>query len=116
MAYSTIDEYIKDFLQDEQKILQTIRRTIKKAVPQATEKISYGIPAFYINGKYLIYFAGYRQHVSIYPVSAGNGPFAKDIAPYLSGKGTAKFPLDKPIPYALIRRVALYRAKQSGQN
>ena len=102
---SSIDEYIETFPQDIQVILQQVRRTIKAAAPKAGEKISYGIPTFTLNDKYLIYFAGWKQHISIYPIPAGDDEFKREIAPYVSGKGTLKFPLDKPLPLKLIAKM-----------
>ena len=84
------------------KILEELRSTIKTAAPGAEEKISYGMPTFTLNGKYLIYFAGWKNHISIYPIPAGSEEFNRKIAPYAAGKGTLKFPLDKPLPLELV--------------
>ncbi len=102
---ASIDEYIVTFPDDVQKILKKVRSTIKAAAPNAEEKISYGIPTFTINGKYLIYFAGWKNHISIYPVPGGDTAFNKAVEPYAAGKGTLKFPLDQPIPYKLITQM-----------
>jgi uncharacterized protein YdhG (YjbR/CyaY superfamily) len=101
-GFTSIDEYIATFPIDIQKILQELRTTIKGAAPESEEKISYGMPTFTMNGKYLIYFAGWKDHVSIYPIPIGDDEFNQKIAPYISGKGTLKFPLDKPIPLELV--------------
>jgi uncharacterized protein YdhG (YjbR/CyaY superfamily) len=77
----------------------------KAAAPKAEETISYDIPTFKMNGKYLIYFADWKQHISIYPIPAGDAAFRKEIEPYVSGRGTLKFPLDKPIPFKLITQM-----------
>jgi uncharacterized protein YdhG (YjbR/CyaY superfamily) len=106
-----IDEYVEDFPEAVQEILQKIRLTIKKAVPQAEETISYKMPTFNLKGQYLIYFAAYKKHIGIYPVPAGEAEFNKMIAPYQAGKGTLQFPLDQPIPYKLIGKIAKARAK-----
>lgn len=104
-GFASMDEYIATFPEDVQKILKKVRSTIKSAAPRAEEKISYGIPTFTMNGKYLIYFAGWKNHISIYPIPVGDAAFRKEVEPYVSGKGTLKFPLDKPIPYKLITQM-----------
>ena len=110
-----IDEYISGFPQDVQEILQKIRGTIKKAAPEAEETIRYNIPTFYLKGQYLIYFAAFKKHISLYPAPIGNEQFREAIAEYASGKGTLQFPQDKPIPYGLIARIVKFRAKEISQ-
>jgi uncharacterized protein YdhG (YjbR/CyaY superfamily) len=105
-APATIDDYIDMFPADVQTILQEVRRTIGNAVPAADETISYGIPTFTLGGRYLVYFAGWKHHLSVYPIPTGDAAFEQEIEPYAAGKGTLKFPLAKPIPYDLIERVA----------
>lgn len=102
---NSIDEYIDTFPEDVQTVLKQVRKTIKAAAPQAGEKISYGIPTFTLNGKYLIYFAGWKHHISIYPIPTADDSFNQEIAPYVAGKGTLKFPVDKPIPLKLITKI-----------
>ena len=102
---NSIDEYIDTFPEDVQTVLKQVRKTIKAAAPQAGEKISYGIPTFTLNGKYLIYFAGWKHHISIYPIPTADASFNQEIAPYVAGKGTLKFPVDKPIPLKLITKI-----------
>jgi uncharacterized protein YdhG (YjbR/CyaY superfamily) len=106
-----IDEYIKGFPNNVQKILQKIRKTIQKAAPDATEAISYAIPTFKLNGN-LIHFAAYQNHIGLYPAPRGVDEFKNDMARYEGGKGTARFPLDEPIPYDLITRIVKYRVKK----
>ena|SRR5688572_27703760 len=108
-----IDEYIAGFPNDVQKILQRVRRTIKKAAPKAEETISYKIPTFNLKGRYLIYFAGYKKHIGVYPVPMGNTEFKKELLAYKSGQGTAKFPLDKPIPFGLITKIVKFKVKEN---
>jgi len=103
--FHSIDEYIATFPEDVQKILEELRSTIRAAAPDAKETISYNIPTFTLNGKYLIYFAGWKNHVSIYPIPSGSEAFNKQIAKYVKGKGTLKFPLDKPLPLKLITKM-----------
>jgi uncharacterized protein YdhG (YjbR/CyaY superfamily) len=112
---TNIDEYISGFLKETQKILEQIRTTIKKTVPEAEEVISYGIPTFNLNGTYLIYFAGYKNHVSIYPAPRGNDKFKKILSVYKGGKGTVQFPLDKPIPFNLIVKIVKFRMKENSK-
>ena len=102
---NSIDEYIDTFPEDVQTVLKQVRKTIKAAAPQAGEKISYGIPTFTLNGKYLIYFAGWKHHISIYPIPTADDSFNQEIAPYVAGKGTLKFPVDKPIPLKLKTKI-----------
>jgi uncharacterized protein YdhG (YjbR/CyaY superfamily) len=102
---NSVDEYIETFPEELQTILKQVRKTIKGAVPKAEEKISYGIPTFTLNGKYLIYFAGWKRHLSIYPIPVGDDAFNQEVAPYVSGKGTLKFPIDKPLPLKLITKI-----------
>ena len=104
-APASMDDYIATFPEEVQKTLKKVRATIKAAAPQAEETISYEIPTFKLNGKYLIYFAGWKNHLSIYPIPTGDAAFRKAVEPYVSGKGTLKFALDKPIPYALITQM-----------
>jgi uncharacterized protein YdhG (YjbR/CyaY superfamily) len=99
---TTIDEYIDGFADDTKKVLKRIRSIVKKTIPKAEETISYGIPTFKLNDSYVVYFAGFKKHVSVYPTPSGSATFEKQLAPYRSGKGTAKFELEKPIPEKLI--------------
>ena len=109
-----IDEYIAGFPLDTQKILEKIRATIKKLVPDAEETISYGIPVFNLNGTYLIYFAAYKKHIGFYPVPGSIDVVDKEFTSYkTSGKGTLKFPLDKPIPFELIIKLVEFMVKEN---
>lgn len=93
------------------EVMQRIRQTVKQAVPNAVEVMSYGMPAFKFNGRILVYYAGWEHHTALYPGRIANLAFAKAIGKYRDGKGTLKFPLDQPVPYALVRKVARMRAK-----
>lgn len=108
-----IDEYIAGFPPDVQEILRAVRATIHQAAPSAEETISYKMPAFNLHGHYLIYFAAYKKHIALYPIPAGDPAFSRKIAAYRTGKGTLRFPLDKPIPYRLIARLVRLRAKEN---
>ena len=103
-----MDEYIAAFPGDTQVLLEQVRNTIRKAAPDAAETISYGIPTFMLNGTYLIYFAGYKKHISIYPAPRESDAFKNELSKYKGGKGTVQFPLDKPLPIDLITRLVLY--------
>ena len=112
-APKSIDEYIAAFPNDVQEILEAIRATIKKAAPDAEETISYQMPTFTLHGRYLVYFAAYKKHIGFYPVPIGNAEFKEELSAYEAGKGTARFPLDKPIPFDLISRIVKFRAKEN---
>lgn len=113
---ATIDAYISTFPQDVQPILEHVRQAIRQAAPEAVEAISYGIPTFDLNGKHLVFFAGWKRHISVYPLPAGDEAFQQRIAPYKRVRSTVQFPLDKPIPYDLIGEIAtlLQREKPEG--
>ncbi|MBN1450113.1 MAG: DUF1801 domain-containing protein [Anaerolineales bacterium] len=105
VGFNSVDEYIASFPEEVQKILEEIRATIKAAAPEAQEKISYQIAAFELNGKNLVYFAGWKNHISIYPIPPGSEAFNKEISRYVDGKGTLKFPLNEAMPFELIGKV-----------
>ena len=107
-----IDEYIAGFPKDIQAILQEIRKTVKKAAPQATEKISYQMPTFYLNGN-LVHFAAFKHHIGFYPTPSGTEKFQKEISEYKAAKGSIQFPLDEPIPYDLITKIVEFRVKEN---
>ncbi|GHU03824.1 hypothetical protein FACS1894147_08250 [Spirochaetia bacterium] len=104
----TIDEYIAGFSPDIQKTLGEIRAFIQGEAPEATEKISYGMPTFYLNGN-LVHFAAFKDHFGFFPSPSGIDEFEEELAPYRSGKGTLRFSLDKPIPWDIIRKVVRFR-------
>lgn len=107
---TTVDEYIKMYPSKVQSLLQQVRKTIKAAAPKAEEVISYGIPGYKYYGM-LIFFSAWKEHISIYPAPRTDESFKKELAAYKGGKGTAQFPLDKPIPYNLIKRITKFRVK-----
>jgi uncharacterized protein YdhG (YjbR/CyaY superfamily) len=106
--FNSVDEYIAQFPGDVQDILQEVRRRCHAAVPGSGEMISYGIPTVTLGGKYVVYFAGWAHHISVYPVPSGDDTFQAEIAPFRAAKGTLKFPLGKPLPYGLIERTAAF--------
>ena len=111
--WKTIDEYIEAFPKDVQGILQRIRKTIRKAAPEAVETISYQMPTFTLKGRYLVYFAAYKKHIGFYPAPIGIAEFEAELSVYGSGKGTLKFPLDKPIPFDLISKIVKFRVTEN---
>jgi uncharacterized protein YdhG (YjbR/CyaY superfamily) len=111
-GYTTIDTYIAAFPEDVQKILSEIRAVIKAAAPQAEEKISYQMPTFVLHGN-LVHFAAHKNHIGFYPAPSGIDEFKEELAPYLGGKGSIRFPLDKPVPYDLIARIVAYRVREN---
>jgi uncharacterized protein YdhG (YjbR/CyaY superfamily) len=107
-----IDEYIAGFPRDIQEILEKIRSTIKKAAPDAEEKISYRMPTFTLKGN-LVHFAAFKKHIGFYPTPTGTEKFQKELSAYKGAKGSVRFPLDKPIPYALISKIVKFRVKEN---
>ena len=102
---TTIDEYLGSFPKDTRIILENIRRAIRNTAPDAIETISYGIPAFDLKNRHLVFFAGWKHHISIYPIPAGDETLQHEISQYKKGKGTMQFPLNKPMPYGLIEKI-----------
>ena len=112
--FKTVDDYIATHRPDVQATLQRVRSAIRKAVPGAEEAISYQIPTYRLHGTYVVYFAGWRQHFSLYPAGARLvAAFRKDLAAYEVKKGTIRFPLDEPVPVELIERIAKFLAKEA---
>jgi len=110
--FESVAEYIASFPADVQEALQEIRRCCHAAVPGSGEMISYGIPTITLGGKYVLYFAGWAHHISVYPVPDGDESLSTELAPYRAAKGTLKFPLRKPVPYELIGKVAAALAQE----
>ena len=105
MDTNSVDEYIAGFPEQIQEQLKQMRALIRAAAPDAREKISYKIAGYELNGRNLVYFAGWKKHISLYPVPAGDEAFERQIAKYADGRGTLKFPLDEPLPVKLIEKV-----------
>jgi uncharacterized protein YdhG (YjbR/CyaY superfamily) len=108
----TIDEYIKLFEPKIQKTLTEIRNFIRNEVPEATKKISYGMPTFYLNGN-LVHFAAFKDHYGFFPSPSGIDAFEEELVPYRTGKGTLCFSFDKPIPWDIIGKVVQFRVKEN---
>jgi uncharacterized protein YdhG (YjbR/CyaY superfamily) len=109
----SIDEYIAGFPAEAQRALEELRALIKASAPGAVERISYAIPTFDLNGHHLVHFAGFAKHVGFYPVPSGLEAFKEELAPYKTGKGSVQFPLGRPLPAELIRRIVEYRVEEN---
>lgn len=111
--FKTVDEYLSALPTKTKTILKVLRKTIKQAAPQAEELISYNIPAYKLNGL-LIYFAAWKEHVSIYPRTSGmEKAFKKELSGYEGSKGTVKFPINRPIPFSLISKIVKFRVQEN---
>jgi uncharacterized protein YdhG (YjbR/CyaY superfamily) len=108
----TIDQYIEGFPPKVQTILRKIRQTVHAAAPEAEERISYRIPAFFLEGV-LVYFAAFKNHIGFYPPIRGDARLEAAVAPFAGEKGNLRFPLDEPMPYALITRIVKLRVRQN---
>ena len=111
----SIDDYILQCPVEVQEILQKVRETIQGAAPDANEVISYQMPAYRQHG-ILVYFAAWKKHIGLYPPISGDASIEKAVAKYAGPKGNLQFPLDEPIPYALIKRIVKLRVKQDNAN
>ena len=109
---TTIDEYIAQCPEDVQPILKKIRAVIQESAPQATEKISYRMPTFYLHGN-LVHFGAHQHHIGFYPTPSGIETFKEELSIYESSKGAVQFPLDQPMPYELIRRIVKFRVGEN---
>lgn len=105
----TIDDFIKTYPDEVQKVLEELRSTIRTLAPDATEKIGYGIPTFQLKGKNLVHFSAYKTHVGLYPGAQAIEDFKAELSQYETSKGTIQFPLDKPLPMELIKRIVRHR-------
>ena len=110
----TVDDYLAVLPRPTRVVLGRVRSTIRKALPGAEEAISYGIPVYKLHGRNVVYFAGWKEHYSLYPLNKRiEAAFANELARYeISGKGTVRFPLAQPVPVRLIQRIANFRARE----
>lgn len=111
-SYETIDEYIALFPTEIGELLESIRKVIREEAPDAAERISYRMPAFDLQGP-LVYFAAFKDHIGFFPTASGIEAFRDDISEYGWAKGTVRFPLGKPVPYDLIRRIVRFKAEEN---
>ena len=108
-----VSDYIAHAPPVARRALKQLRSAIKAAAPGITERISYRIPTFELDGRYLLYIAAFKEHVSVYPVtSAMVAKYGKALAPFRKGRGTLRFPLDGPIPIALVAKLAKVRVRE----
>lgn len=107
-----ISKYFANFPEEIQEKMQKIRNVILEEAPEATEKIGYGMPGYYLNGKPLVYFAGYKKHIGFYATPTGHEAFKEELSKFKQGKGSVQFPLKDEIPYELIRKIVKFRKNQ----
>ena len=113
IEFKSVEEYINTFPVDIQLLLNKVRAIIIETAPGAVEGISYGMPAYKINGKPLVYFACFKNHIGFYATPTGHSNFADELSQYKQGKGSVQFPLSKPIPFDLIERIVAFRVKEN---
>ncbi|MCC7244664.1 MAG: DUF1801 domain-containing protein [Saprospiraceae bacterium] len=111
--YTTVEAYIASFPDHIQERLNRMRSLIREHAPEAVESIAYGMPAYKINKKPLVYFAGYAGHIGFYATPTGHAAFAEALSAYKQGKGSVQFPLDQPLPEALIADIVKFRVSES---
>jgi uncharacterized protein YdhG (YjbR/CyaY superfamily) len=109
--FKNVDEYINSFPDDVGERLRQMRKTIKQSAPDATEGISYNMPAYKLHGKPLVYFAAFKSHIGFYATPAGHSEFTTELSKYIHGKGSVQFPADKPLPLDLIARITKFKVK-----
>lgn len=109
--FETVDEYIRAFPPDIRALLEKMRETIRDAAPGAEETISYGMPAFRLRG-ILVYFAAFKNHIGFFPTASGVAAFEDELSSYIHAKGSIRFPIDKPIPYDLVRKIVKFRVEE----
>ncbi len=110
--YKTIDEYIAMFPKNIRDILEKLRQVIKEWAPEAEETINYGIPTFKLNGN-LVHFAAFKNHIGFYPTPSAIVAFKKELSPYKQAKGSVQFPIDKPIPFDIVKKIVKFRIKEN---
>ena len=113
MNSATVDNYIKSFPENVQLLLNQVRAVIKENAPEAEESVSYQMPAYKTDGKPLVYFAGFKNHIGLYATPTGHAKFIKELSKYKQGKGSVQFPLDKPLPLTLIARIVKYKVEEN---
>jgi uncharacterized protein YdhG (YjbR/CyaY superfamily) len=112
----TVDEYIQSFTPTIQNLLKQMRALIKEKAPQAEESISYAMPAYKTNGKPLVYFAGFKEHIGFYATPTGHEQFASELSRFKQGKGSVQFPISEPLPLDLIGRIVEFRVQENEAN
>jgi uncharacterized protein YdhG (YjbR/CyaY superfamily) len=112
----TVDSYIHSFPENVQFLLKQVRAVIKENAPDAEEGFAYQMPAYRSNGKPLVYFAGFKNHIGFYATPTGHNKFEKELSRYKQGKGSVQFPLDKPLPLDLLASIVRFRAEENSIN
>jgi uncharacterized protein YdhG (YjbR/CyaY superfamily) len=112
---AAVDEYIAGFPAETQSKLREMRALIREIAPGAAETISYAIPTFDLNGRHLVHYAGFAKHVGFYPIPSGMTAFSEELEPYKRGKGSVQFPLARPLPLDLIRRIVEFRVAENAR-
>ena len=112
--FTTIPEYIARFPEQVSGILEELRRVIRETAPEAEEAISWGMPTFRLHGN-LVHFAAYKHHIGFYPGSSAIAVFREELSPFKYSKGTVQFPIDKPVPFDLVRKIVRYRVKEHSE-
>lgn len=110
--FDSVTDYINSFPKDVQVILEQLRSEIKQIAPEAEETMSYKMPTFKLNGKYLVYFAAWKEHIALYPAT-GSMETSKEVAKYRTGKGTFQFKLSESMPWDIIRKIVKFRATEN---
>ena len=107
----TVDAYIASFPAEVASLLVQLRALVRETAPGAEESMSYGMPAYKLNGRPLIYFAAFKKHIGLYATPSGNAAFAEELSNYKQGRGSVQFPLNEPLPFDLIARIVKYRVE-----
>jgi uncharacterized protein YdhG (YjbR/CyaY superfamily) len=115
IKFKTVDEYIGYFPKNIAALLKKMRATIKKAAPEAVEGIGYNMPAYKLNGKPLVYFAGYEKHIGFYAIPTAHEKFKDELKKYKSSKGSVQFPVDEPLPLDLVTLMVKFRVEENSQ-
>jgi uncharacterized protein YdhG (YjbR/CyaY superfamily) len=111
---TSVESYIKDFPEEVKTRLESMRTVVKKAAPEAEESMSYGVAAYKYNGRPLVYFGGFKRHVSLFAVTnSGLEKFANELKPYKMSKGTIQFQHDEPLPLTLIKKIVKFRLEEN---
>jgi uncharacterized protein YdhG (YjbR/CyaY superfamily) len=111
-SFKTVDDYIDSYPEEVRKRLQAIRSVVRELAPEAEERISYGMPAFFLNG-HLVYFAGFARHIGFFPGANGVAAFASELSKFKHAKGSIRFPLDEPLPEGLIKQIVKYKLEEN---
>jgi uncharacterized protein YdhG (YjbR/CyaY superfamily) len=112
--FETVEEYIESFPKNVQDILEKLRNTVRRTAPDSVESISYSMPTFKLNGQRLVYFSAWKNHIGFYSIPKGDEAFRKELSPYRGEKGSLRFPLDRPVPYDLVKKIVMLRLKEVG--